>query len=287
MLNIGKIFGKESTPDEVFSPSKGKETGDLQEHVCTDELPEGIEDCVENIRGLPDDLEPFGESLQSQLPQLMDAANRQNIDMHFYQTGDSCTETNYQVREPNQESATGEQLNESSTEEVAPETAQKNQERNEDQVGTQNDDEPENINTRNRHLEGKHHPESGVLFERKTVEDSAGRKVDGVFPKFESQFEFKLPEKYLDATDSVQEKKCNDALKKWCEENPDEAKKKFTDDQLEDIKHGDTPEGYVWHHNEDKGCMQLVDARTHSMTGHTGGRSIWGGGTDNRQSSIK
>lgn len=45
---------------------------------------------------------------------------------------------------------------------------------------------------------------------------------------------------------------------------------------------GDTPDGYTWHHDAEAGKMQLVDTETHQKTGHTGGRSIWGGGTESR-----
>ena len=40
--------------------------------------------------------------------------------------------------------------------------------------------------------------------------------------------------------------------------------------------------GYTWHHNQEEGVLQLVDKNVHEQTGHTGGRSIWGGGSDNR-----
>ncbi len=52
--------------------------------------------------------------------------------------------------------------------------------------------------------------------------------------------------------------------------------------QLEQIENGDTPDGYTWHHDAEAGKMQLVDTETHQKTGHTGGRSIWGGGTESR-----
>jgi hypothetical protein len=35
----------------------------------------------------------------------------------------------------------------------------------------------------------------------------------------------------------------------------------------------ETPENYTWHHNQDKGLMQLVDEWVHAKTGHTGGFS--------------
>lgn len=63
--------------------------------------------------------------------------------------------------------------------------------------------------------------------------------------------------------------------------NP-QLKNKFTVEQLEDIELGDIPDGFTWHHNEEVGKMQLVDTVTHNKTGHTGGRNIWGGGSDAR-----
>ena len=61
-----------------------------------------------------------------------------------------------------------------------------------------------------------------------------------------------------------------------------ELEKQFDEEQLEQIENGDTPDGYTWHHNEETGRMQLVDSEIHAKTGHTGGRSIWGGGSENR-----
>ena len=53
----------------------------------------------------------------------------------------------------------------------------------------------------------------------------------------------------------------------------------FTPDQLEEIENGvisNAPAGWTWHHNENEGIMQLVNAETHKMARHTGGNSIWG-----------
>lgn len=35
-----------------------------------------------------------------------------------------------------------------------------------------------------------------------------------------------------------------------------------------------TPDGYVWHHHQDSGLMQLIDEDIHNRTGHTGGFSL-------------
>ena len=72
-------------------------------------------------------------------------------------------------------------------------------------------------------------------------------------------------------------------MKKEIETNK-ELRDKFDDEQLDQIQHDETPDGYTWHHDVEAGKMQLVDTETHQKTGHTGGRSIWGGGqkTDRR-----
>lgn len=137
------------------------------------------------------------------------------------------------------------------------------------------------INTRNTQLEGKEHPDTGVSFERKTVKDADGNEVTGVFPVFDSEYDAQLPEDLYEASDKKQFAECNEQLKGAIEKDPELAKK-FTPEQLEQIKNGDTPDGYVWHHNEETGKMQLVDSDVHAKTGHTGGKTIWGGGNENR-----
>lgn len=137
------------------------------------------------------------------------------------------------------------------------------------------------IHTRNESLEGDKHPITGVSFERKTVEDADGNEVTGVFPVFDSEYDAQLPENLYKASDKEQFKECNKQLKEAVEKDPELAKK-FTPEQLEQIKNGDTPDGYTWHHNEERGKMQLVDSDIHAKTGHTGGKTIWGGGNENR-----
>ena len=137
------------------------------------------------------------------------------------------------------------------------------------------------IHTRNESLDGDRHPITGVPFERKTVEDSDGNEVTGVFPVFDSEFDAQLPDELLQSSDREQFDECNKQLKEAVENDPELAAK-FTPEQLEQIMNGETPDGYTWHHNEEKGKMQLVDADTHAQTGHTGGKTIWGGGNENR-----
>ncbi|PFR16750.1 HNH endonuclease [Bacillus cereus] len=134
---------------------------------------------------------------------------------------------------------------------------------------------------RNESLEGDRHPITGIEFEKAVVEIPDGSKVEGVFPKFESLFDAQLDESQYENSDARQFKEANSQLKDAVENNPD-IRGQFTEEQLEQIKAGDTPEGYVWHHSENPGTLQLVDTTVHAQTGHTGGRSIWGGGNENR-----
>ena len=55
-------------------------------------------------------------------------------------------------------------------------------------------------------------------------------------------------------------------------------RKKFSEDQIKDIKEGILPDGFTWHHNEKEGLMQLVETSVHNATNHTGGMHLWGRG---------
>jgi len=60
-------------------------------------------------------------------------------------------------------------------------------------------------------------------------------------------------------------------------------KSQFTEADLQLLKIGKRPKQFVWHHHEKPGKMQLVPRDIHeSCVPHTGGRAIWGGGSDYR-----
>lgn len=152
---------------------------------------------------------------------------------------------------------------------------------NEFTYNTEGKVEVNKINCINQHLEGKEHPETGVRYERKVVDDGNGNKVEGVFPQFESKFEATLDKNEYMSSDIVQFNRANKQLKEGVLSNPDLAKQ-FTPQQIEMIENGRTPRGYTWHHSEELGKLQLVDTKIHDQTRHTGGKKIWGGGTENR-----
>lgn len=139
----------------------------------------------------------------------------------------------------------------------------------------------EKIRCINEGYEGKEHPKTGIKYERCTVRDSEGNLKEGVFPKFKSEFDAKLSPDEYKSTDPVQFNRANKQLKEAVVNDSDLAKK-FTNQQLEMIEYGRTPRGYTWHHSEKLGTLQLVDTKVHDETRHTGGRKIWGGGTENR-----
>lgn len=168
--------------------------------------------------------------------------------------------------------------------EIVPETATEVETENTgeqiDNVATEGDS-PRTIKTINDVYKGQNHPETGVPYVEKTVTTDTGEQVKGTFPVFESKTDVQLPNDIQQASDKTQFAECNKQLKEKVA-NDSEFRATFTEEQLADIEDGYTPEGYTWHHNEEPGKMQLVNSDIHSTTRHTGGRYIWGGGTENR-----
>lgn len=141
--------------------------------------------------------------------------------------------------------------------------------------------EPRHIKTINEELAGKTYPGTDIPY-RKHVFRLNGEKVEGVFPVFESKFDTFMRKDLMKASDTEQFKYCTEKLKQRIEMNP-EFGKQFTQRQLEQIKAREPRiSGLTWHHNEKPGKMQLVSSTDHEKCRHTGGRSIWGGGSDCR-----
>lgn len=138
--------------------------------------------------------------------------------------------------------------------------------------------------TINAHLEGK--DLNGVPYERRRIEIN-GILIEGVFPVFESKFDVALPEELKKSSDTEQFKYCMEQLRERIESDPEFAKQ-FTPRQLEQIKdkikdkNNPRISGLTWHHNEESGKMQLVNSAKHEPCRHTGGRNLWGGGSDCR-----
>lgn len=140
---------------------------------------------------------------------------------------------------------------------------------------TTNEDDVIQYKTDRSDLEGKT-SDNGVPYERKTIEIN-GVKIEGVFPEFDSAFDTELDPDNLKT--KAYAKECNAKLKEAIASDP-ELKSKFSEEQLKDVDEGRTPTGYVWHHNEEPGIMQLVKREDHDRAiggaAHTGGNSLWG-----------
>lgn len=138
----------------------------------------------------------------------------------------------------------------------------------------------EPIKTLNQSLVNQKHEKTGIEFVRKNLDLSDGRRLTGVFPKFDSYADIMLPEKYWKASFDDQKKYLAEALKETASTpaGRKQLEQVFDADQIEDILDGIIPEGYIWHNNETEGLMQLVDERIHGATAHTGGMVIWGAG---------
>ncbi len=116
---------------------------------------------------------------------------------------------------------------------------------------------------------GKNHPKTNVRYNRRG------------FPVFASMGNCNLPMHLINESDAKQFRKCNYLLWKGVQANPNIAAR-FHKTQLAQLRRGQTPEGYTWHHNQNKGKLELVDKEIHNQTAHTGGKSLWGGGAKNR-----
>jgi hypothetical protein len=131
---------------------------------------------------------------------------------------------------------------------------------------------------------------NGVLFKlRKRTLDS-GLEVKVIVPQFKkhSIFEVKIPNHHIMKRDLNQMTLAFMKFRKNLIANP-ELQKKFTKEQLQEILHRklslsentyNVP-GYIWHHTEDR-SLQLVKKDLHDLVKHSGGRTIFGGGSTMR-----
>lgn len=96
------------------------------------------------------------------------------------------------------------------------------------------------------------------------------------FPNFKSKFQMTLKNSSLKMGRDPHFTEANKALKKAYEKNPKDFAKKFSKEEIRDIKNGATPRYCTWHHHQTRGLMKLVDREAHSNITHTGGMAIWG-----------
>ncbi len=137
----------------------------------------------------------------------------------------------------------------------------------------------------NQSLKNKRHPVTDVLFVERTVAID-GQQYIVVVPQFDSLFDAQLPDDLRYKSDSVQFRNCNKQMYQAIQQDPSIGNR-FTKDQLDQLAHSKTPDGYTWHHDAEVGRMQLISTKMHDDTGHTGGRALWGGGEKGRRGKYE
>lgn len=253
----------DEVPDEIQDSNEGPATDN---DMILDKINDGFD--LDNEVGEFDESESDSES--DHYESVLDKINSDSLE----------NETESNLTDLSDSSENKEKTDQSEQNEAQTDNQNKDSDENTEQRTDDAESSPIRIKCRNENLEGQEHPDTGVPFERKQVEVD-GKKYEVVVPKFDSMFDAQLPEDMYKASDREQFNECNAQLKNEIATNPD-LREKFDDEQLEQIENGDTPDGYTWHHDAEAGKMQLVDTETHQKTGHTGGRSIWGGGAESR-----
>lgn len=133
------------------------------------------------------------------------------------------------------------------------------------------------LKCRNEELAGRNHETTGVKYVEKTITVD-GIEIIVVVPEFTAVFECKISEELWKKGDREIFKNCIEQLRDYLKAHP-EMKSQFNEQQLDQIMNGEPYiKGYTWHHSEIPGKMQLVENRTHALSGHTGGNLIWCGG---------
>ncbi|WP_375766058.1 HNH endonuclease [Archangium gephyra] len=102
------------------------------------------------------------------------------------------------------------------------------------------------------------------------------------FPRFETQFETLLDDIHIGSGRPAQHfRAANARLAQAIEADPALARQLgLSPADVELLRVSDAPpQGYLWHHHQDVGRMQLIQRVLHKLSlPHTGGMAIWGGG---------
>jgi len=118
----------------------------------------------------------------------------------------------------------------------------------------------------------------GVPYALRMVATVNGRLVKCVVPIFKPAYTVTLPKSvYLVSNRADHAKHCNRVLAAAAKADTSLATKLglSSDDIAKMLKDGTNPKGYVWHHSEELGVMQLIDETIHSGTKHYGGYKLW------------
>ena len=130
--------------------------------------------------------------------------------------------------------------------------------------------------TKCQNFVGGNFPGTDIPIRMKKVKYSDGRKIKGAFPVFNSKKDLQLPPELYKSNEKTQIRWLNSRLLNLSKEG--KLGDLFSEQELKAIEENldKAPAGYVWHHNEEEGLMQLVvEAEHKSVNPHTGGMSLW------------
>lgn len=147
---------------------------------------------------------------------------------------------------------------------------------------------------------------NGVPFVKKTLKQN-GFDIVGVFPNFSKYraFSYTLAKEFHHLPDAQQFNIAKTALAKAYKKNPEKVKamlrklnegqeytfkgkvlkgEEMLEKQIADITNPKNNKvfGFIWHHNEKDGVLELVTQNAHNGVKHIGGKQTWGGGVHHR-----
>ena len=147
---------------------------------------------------------------------------------------------------------------------------------------------------------------NGVPFVKKTIKKN-GYEIVGVFPDFSkhSAFSHTLSKEFHHFPNVQQFAIAKKALEKEYKKNPEKVKttlrelnkgkeyafdgkvlrgEEMLEKQIADIVDSKKNRvfGFIWHHNEKDGVMELVSEKVHNNVKHIGGQTTWAGGVHHR-----
>lgn len=96
--------------------------------------------------------------------------------------------------------------------------------------------------------------------------------IDGHFPSYDSKCDVMLPKSWWGKNCTEKIAYCNEKLEQLVKK--EKIANEFSQDELQQIRSGKTPEGYIWHYDVEPGKMQLVK-KDCIIWREIEGRDIW------------
>lgn len=117
--------------------------------------------------------------------------------------------------------------------------------------------------------------DSDVPYNSRTFAITDSVSVEGVFPDFPVIYELFTGDDGVGNTRFEHNEMCNELLSDALSVDPS-LWEIFTQQEIDEIKNGELPEKYTWHHEPEIGHFSLVETAIHNENRHTGGYALWG-----------